>query len=142
MEYYSYVKFFHIVGIVVWVGSLLGLSRMLAFHAQEEIMVQERLSWIERRGYLFVQLPGMIITILSGLFILMINPAIIKGSGWFHVKALFIVFLIVFDQLLWASAKKMRQNPEKSNPKKFKAFHGIAAFCFMVVAFMAIVKPM
>ena len=139
---YNVVKFLHIVGIVVWVGSLLGMSRMLAFHTQEEINVQERLSWLERRGYLFVQLPGMIITIVTGLAMIMMLPAIIKGSAWFHVKGLFIIFLIVFDQMMWSSARKMKQNPEKGNPAKFKAFHGIAAFCFMVAAYFAVVKPM
>ena len=139
---YNVIKFFHIVGIVIWIGSLLGMSRMLAFHAQEEINVQERLSWIERRGYLFVQVPGMIITILSGIFLITSNPAIISGGTWFHVKGLFIIFLIVFDQLMWSAAKKMKANPEKSNPAKFKAFHGMAATCFMVAAYFAVVKPM
>ena len=142
MEYYIYLKFFHVVGIVIWIGSLLGMSRMLAFHAQEEIMVQERLSWIERRGYLFVQVPGMIITILTGLGMIIVMPEIIQGSKWFHVKGLFIIILIVFDQIMWRSAKKMKQNPEKINPAKFKAFHGISALCFMIAAFFAVVKPM
>lgn len=139
---YNVIKFFHIVGIVIWIGSLLGFSRMLAFHAQEEINVQERLSWIERRGYLFVQVPGMVITIISGIAMIVVLPAIIKGSAWFHVKGLFIVFLIVFDQLMWSAAKKMKANPEKSNPAKFKAFHGIAATCFMIASYFAVVKPM
>ena len=139
---YNIVKFFHVFGIVVWIGALMYSTRLLAFHSEFVSKdYEEKLNAFERKGYFFVQLPGMATTIISGILLIVMNPYIIQGSGWFHAKALFVVILIAVDHLVLKKMKQLHASDNDRSAKPFKIFHMISATCFLVAAFMGMVKP-
>jgi protoporphyrinogen IX oxidase len=140
MDLYLLTKFFHIAGIVVWIGTLLNTSRLLVFHSSEEVDTQKRLSLFERKSYMIAQVPGMILTVVTGFIMIFMNPFIMKG-GWFHAKFLLVLVLILIDFFVGKSLRKFIEEPGKQEEKKYKIFHMISAFCFLLAAFLAVIKP-
>jgi uncharacterized membrane protein len=70
MEANPWLLAFHLIALFLWVGQLLFLSRFLGYHVQEAPEVQERLSRMEKRMYLYICLPGGVLAIVTGLLML------------------------------------------------------------------------
>lgn len=61
---------FHLIALFVWLGQLLYLSRFMGYHVEEAPEVQQRLSRMQKRMYLFIDLPGMILVLVTGMLML------------------------------------------------------------------------
>jgi uncharacterized membrane protein len=61
---------FHLIALFLWVGQLLFLSRFLGYHVKEPAEVQQRLSYLEKRMYVYICVPGGMLAILTGLLML------------------------------------------------------------------------
>ena len=58
----------HIIGFVSWFAGLFYLPRLYVYHAMtNEKVVSEQFKVMERKLYLYIMNPAMIVTIISGL---------------------------------------------------------------------------
>lgn len=135
---------FHIVGLILWMGGLVTLARLLGHHAGlDSKEAREALVGFERKSYLMAILPGFLLTLITGLVLL-----VSKGDGisfylspdgpWggtFHAKLTFVVLLIVFDQLVFAKMRKLHKTDEGSRGF-FMATHGIIGLLFIFVVIL------
>lgn len=135
------IKAIHLLGIILWTGGLMNLTRMVSFHMQEEPEVQKRLHYIEDRIYKFVTLPGMILTLLAGFYMLSTNMEFYMKQPWMHAKLLFVVIMIVVSALLQGKLKELGTNTEKQNPKMFKMLHGITGLMLILTLAMIYLRP-
>lgn len=132
---------FHLLGIILWAGGLLHLSRMLGYHTREAMEVQERLSWMEFRMYYFVSLPGLAITLVTGVGMLVAMPMLLQGQGWLHAKLGLVAGLIVLDQVLRTRLMALRAQPALLDPRPFKILHGLIGLGLIGILILAFVRP-
>lgn len=136
---------FHIVGLILWLGGLLDLTRILGYHVKEDIPVQERLSWMEFRMYWFVATPGMILAVVMGLFLFYYGGGVASyfsgHSYWFTFKLIFVLVLIALHFYFGKALMSLRAQPRIMSPAKFKALHGITGLIFIIVVMLAVVRP-
>ena len=140
----AWIKVFHIVGMVVWLGALLDLTRLLGYHVKEEIEVQKRMSWMEFRLFFFVATPGLAVTWILGLSAFFTGGGVagyLQGAGWFHAKLTLVVLLTAIHAFMGKQILALRANPGKQNPAKFKALHGITALSMILVIILVVVRP-
>lgn len=135
---------FHVLGLVVWMGALLDLTRILGYHVKEDLNVQERLSFMEFRIFFFVSTPGLIITLIFG--ILMFFEAggtaqYFQHNLWFHVKLGLVLLLFAIHFFVGKQVLKLKAQPQKIKPAKFKALHGITALTMTIIIILVFVKP-
>lgn len=138
----DWLKAFHIIGIIVWMGGLVTLARLLGHHASlESSDARESLIQFEKRSYFWAILPGFLIALGTGLALLFhgggqgISFYLKPDMGWggtFHAKLLFVVVLIVFDQMVFWKMRKLHRDDEGSRGF-FMAAHGIIGLLFIVV---------
>ena len=133
---------FHIIGIIVWMGGLATLSRLLGHHASlESAEARAALVTFERRSYLAAVLPAFLVTLGTGLAMLMANGFghYLKADGpWggtFHAKLTLVVGLIVADQLVFAKMRKLHRDDQGSRAF-FMAVHGITGLAFMIIVIL------
>ena len=136
---WQWVLGLHIVGIIMWLGGLMSLTRSLAHRARENPSDGNWESF-EKKSYFAGVLPGMLIVIVTGSLMLMyksgtagayFNPKLAWGAT-FHVKMTLVTIMIVISE---AAMWKMRQF-HKGKPIKratFMALHGIAALLMLAV---------
>lgn len=136
---------FHIIGLILWLGGLLDLTRILGYHVKEEIPVQVRLSWMEFRMYWFVSTPGMLLSVIMGLLLFVHGGGVDVYFGgaqkWFVVKFVLALFLIIIHFALGKMLMTLRAEPQKTNPARFKAMHGITGLIFIGVVLLVFLKP-
>lgn len=136
---------FHLLGLIVWMGALLDLTRILGYHVSEEIPVQTRLSFMEFRIFFFVATPGLIVTLLFGTLLFFHGGGIdyyLKGATvWFHAKLSLVIFLLGIHTVMGKHILKLRSHPQKMKPAKFKALHGVTALTLILILILVLVKP-
>lgn len=140
---WQWVLGFHIIGIVLWAGGLMTLTRQLGHRARLGASADsEAFESMERKSYFAGVLPGMLIVLVTGSVMLMykagdasayFNP---KGAwgATFHMKMTMVTVMIVISEF---AMFKMRQY-HKGKPVKratFMALHGIAALLLLMIVF-------
>lgn len=114
----------HLLGVIFWMGGLLILSRMLGYHVKEELAVQTRLSAIEKRLYWGALMPGLILTLGTGVWLLLERPELLKNPG-FHIKLTLVVVGIAAQFVIQRFIASLRDEPRKGGAGRYKAVHAV-----------------
>ncbi|MCC5831471.1 MAG: CopD family protein [Chlamydiales bacterium] len=126
------LKFFHVLFIFIWIGSLLILTRLLGYQAKESDEIFQAMNRINKRIYFFVDLPSMILAVLFGLLLLFLKDLNWKAP-WLHMKLLFAFLLIVCDIICGTLIAKGGRRPRLF----YQIFHGITGI-FLILVLIAI----
>lgn len=123
---------FHIMGIVMWIGSMLICSRFIAMSINEQ---RDNSAWFSKIFWGWT-LPGVLITVFSGIAQLMLNGfGFYFTQGWFHAKLTLVVILLVATFLLGQII--LSDRPLKSAARPM-AIHGITGLILIIVTFLTI----
>lgn len=126
------LKFFHVLFIFIWIGSLLMLTRLLGYQAKESDETFQAMNRINKRMYFFIDLPSMILAVFFGLLLLFFKDTNWKAP-WLHMKLLFAFLLIVCDVILGTLIARGRRHPGLF----YKIFHGMTGL-FLILVLIAI----
>lgn len=132
---------FHVLGVILWTGGLLAISRMAAYHVVEEAPVQPRFAWVEGRMYWLVAVPGAVITLITAAGLLAASPVAYGGMGWFHGKMALVLLLVVLHAVLHVRLKALRLRPETAKKAVFSAVHGTIGLTVIGILIMVEVRP-
>ena len=138
MVAYQVYKFLHLLGVIVYVGGFMALTRLVGhavkFKSEESRADSYR---VYRRMHKFADWGGGVVAIVFGFLLLMNVPSTMK-QPWFHVKLLFVGLFIatdvVFSRYLFSKLK-----PDGEQPKRalFSALHGTGAL-FLIGILVAV----
>jgi protoporphyrinogen IX oxidase len=135
---------FHVVGVVMWMGSLMALSRILGYHVREPATVRPRFSFLEGRLDLFGAVPGAVLTLATGLGQLALEPdRWFSTARWMHVKLLLVLVLVVLHVMLLVRHRRLaRQRADQVIPRGFfAAAHGMIGLLLIAIVVLAVVRP-
>jgi len=130
------LKLLHVLFIFIWLGSLLTLTRLMAYLPKETPEVQGRLGRICKRMYFFVDLPSMVLAVLFGIAVIFIKGVDMK-AGWLHMKWTFALLLIICDVITGRQIAKIGKIPIKGRGIFYKILHALIAL-FLIGALAAI----
>ena len=133
---------FHLLGIILWVGGLLSISRMAAYHTKEAPEVQPRFAWVEWRMYWLVTVPGLVITLVTAAGLLSTGPLPYTSLGWFHAKMALVGLLLGLNALLHVKLKALTASPATQKKAVFSAVHGTIGLTLIGLLIMTLVRPL
>ena len=123
----------HIIAFIMWTGSLLISSRIIALSAKNN-QIDTIKTWSKKIVFGWM-LPGMVISILTGLYQLTYKGVgFYMKQGWFHGKLTLIVLLIVISIMLI----KFISNP-KQDSKIPMVIHGVSGLSMFLIVFMTMI---
>lgn len=131
----------HLIGVIIWMGALLMLSRLLGFHCElESAEAREALKKFERRTYFMAVLPGGLLALATGLTMLLFKGAtashyLQSGGPWgatFHLKLTLVFLIFVLDHVVMRRMKKLHRDDE-GKKSLFVAVHGMIGVLFVVI---------
>lgn len=135
----------HVIGLILWMGGLFQLARHLAYHADlPEDQHSESLAEWESKTYYMTVLPGFILAISSGLYIMFANgfTSYLTSDHWggtFHLKLLLIVILIGADQFLHFKMLNFHKSGEGSRGQ-FLAVHILVGLSVIVIPLIVLTR--
>jgi protoporphyrinogen IX oxidase len=134
---------FHLVGVVLWMGGLLNLSRILGYHAREHPSVRPRYAWLEGRLNYLVTIPGAVLTLGTG-----VAQAILLGAGdfraarWLHYKLALVATITILHVVITVKQRRIAAAAADApiNRKAFAALHGTLGLLLIGVILLAVTK--
>ena len=100
---YLWLKWVHVLGMVIYVGGLLTLTRLLGHAVRYESPTSRADAFrVLKRMHKFVDWGGLFLMLAAGLWLLIADPmgkAYMK-QGYFHLKLLCMIAFLVGDVLL------------------------------------------
>lgn len=142
MEYYNYIKALHVVAFVSWMAMLFYLPRLFVYHTEnrDNKKFVEIVKIQEYRLYYYIGMPAFVLTLITGLAMIGLNPMLFKTGGWLHLKLLFAFLLIIYHFDCGICLKNLSNNIYKRTGKFFRFYNEFPTICLFVIAFSAILK--
>ncbi|MGB5247791.1 MAG: CopD family protein [Woeseia sp.] len=140
MQWYPWFKALHVAFMVTWFAGIFYLPRLFIYHSETSDQLSlERFVVMERRLYALMSI-GAAITILVGMIMLWLNPALLM-LFWFRVKLLLLAGLIVYHLRcrLWMSRLARGERP--ASTRWLRWFNEIPVIFLLGIIGLAIIKP-
>ncbi|TMB46995.1 MAG: hypothetical protein E6J55_01065 [Deltaproteobacteria bacterium] len=129
------IRFFHLLGVVLWMGGLLVVSRLLA-----EPAAGERLEPVERRLFGSFIHGGAALVIASGILLILDQPSVLR-QGWLHAKLLVVLGLVAADARLYRRMQAQHASPGSVTRAGALRLHGWIAAGMVAVLALAVLRP-
>lgn len=139
---YLWIKFLHFTAFTSWMAMLFYLPRLYVYHA-ENLEKQEFVSlvkYMERMLFHAIGWIAMILTILSGVLIIVGYKPDLMAEGYFHIKLLAGVLMILYHFWLWYYMKQFEKNACNKSGKYFRALNEVPTILMLVIFYAMIVK--
>jgi putative membrane protein len=136
-----WVKALHVIMVISWMAGLLYLYRLFVYHAMEtEAVVRERLQVMERRCIRGIATPAGALSLITGITMLIMNPALLK-MPWMHVKLTLIVGLLISHGQGMYYRQRLITEPTAYSHKRFRILNEIPTLLMIGIVIMVIVRP-
>lgn len=120
----------HIVGIVMWTGSLIVASRIIALGVNSAN--DNSAAWLKKIFYGWT-LAGLALVTLTGLYQLMVGggPGVYFEQGWFHGKVTLVIVLYIATFIF---SRFLKQTQKKASTAMM--IHGLTGLCLILIVFL------
>lgn len=141
MEYYTWILSLHIIAVLSWMAMLFYLPRLFVYHVEniEKKEFVEVVKIQEYKIYKYIGNPAMIVTILSGISMLFINPILVQFD-WMHAKIFALILLIIYSLSLEKFRKELENNTCKKNGKFFRMYNEMPTMLAILIVTYVITK--
>jgi len=142
-EYYLWIKSLHLIAVISWMGGLLYLPRLFAYHADVAFgsETDKIFQTMERRLLRIIMNPAMIATYILGLMLASIYGMKSLGA-WFHIKFTLVILLSIIHGLLAKWRKNFVIGNNKHSSKFYRIINEVPAILMIIIVILVIVKPL
>ena len=138
--YYPVFKAIHVIFMVTWFAGLFYLPRLFIYHSEAtDTTSRERFTIMQRRLFAIMTI-GAVLTVVSGLLLVMLNQAL-WSITWFQLKLGLIVGLIVFHVRCYHWIGKLAAGHLPNGTRWLRWFNEIPAFFLITIVLLAVIKP-
>lgn len=136
----GWLVIFHLFGVIMWVGTLLLISRLMALVPDEIGVAKERL--IVNAGRLLRVSGGIsaAVAIVFGIFIILANTTVLR-HGWLHVKILLVLAMLAVHIWLYRRIVALENAPASATRREFSITHGIVSVLLLAILALVILQP-
>ncbi len=144
MNYYSWILAFHVMSVISWMAMLFYLPRLFIYHVEyanhgsaftDVIKIQEEKLWR------IIGQPAMIASLLSGILMITLNPALFHSGIWLHIKLTAVTLMIIYHLSLNRYRKQLAQGSCTKSGKFFRFYNEIPTLLMIVIVIMVVIKP-
>ncbi len=142
MEYYTWVLTFHVMSFMSWMAMLFYLPRLYVYH-MEHFSKKEFVEVVkiqEYKIYKYIGLPAMWTTIISGAYMLYLNPYLFQSGAWMHAKLTVVAILIAYSFSLEYYRKQLENDTCTKTGKFFRAYNEVPTLLAIYIVTFVVVK--
>lgn len=140
---YIWLKAFHLIAVIFWMAGLLYLPRLYVYHSKAAVggELDDALKIQERNLLRIIMNPAMIVAFILGIVLIVLNPDMLSGQGWLHVKLLLVFGLMGYHGFLAANRKKFERGERPRSERFFRIINEVPAVVTIFVVILAVVEP-
>ena len=142
MNGHGWVTALHLISVVCWFAALFYLPRLFVYHAMAEDQPSiDRFKIMERKLYRGIATPSMIATILFGCMLFVVSPNYYLGAGWFQVKLVMILLLVIYHFACRQFLMAFRDDRNTRSHVFYRWFNEVPVLMLVSIIVMVKVKP-
>lgn len=140
-EYYLWVKVAHISVVLFWMGGMLTMPRILAYHQESEPGSKEEAMWVEReKGFIKMVLdPMMYLAWILGLSLAANIGA--WTQPWFLVKMVILLLMSWFHGWLNGYSRRLAKGIVGMSAQKMRIVSELPTPVVIIIIALAVLKP-
>ena len=139
---YLWLKALHIIGVVCWFAAMFYLPRLFVYHSStEDDAGKARFIIMEDKLYRVIMRPSMLITVIFGLWMLVLGWDAFASSIWLWIKLAAVVVLLGYHHYCSRLIKAFAQNDNPHTERFYRIFNEIPALLLILIVILVVVKP-
>jgi putative membrane protein len=129
--------------MVTWFAGLFYLPRLFVYHAMSDDKVsKERFKVMERKLFFVIMTPGMLLTLVLGIWMLFDYAWDLYASmGWLHFKLLLLLGLIVYHYFCYQWLQDFKYERNLRSHVFYRWVNEIPVLFLILIIILAVVKP-
>jgi protoporphyrinogen IX oxidase len=145
MGAYLYVKALHLIAMVTWFAGTFYLVRLFVYHTEafekpepDRRILHEMFKVLERRLSFAIITPAMILTVVFGVWLMVLVHA--WTQPWFHLKLVFLLGLFTYHGITSRLRRRLAQGKAVLTSVQYRALNEVATLLLLVIVFTAVIK--
>jgi putative membrane protein len=139
---YLWIKAFHIIGVVCWFAALFYLPRLFVYHsATPDQAGRDRFKIMEDKLYRVIMRPSMVITLVFGIWMLVLGWSAFAGSGWLWLKLAGVAALLGYHHYCARLVSLLADDQSPHSEKFYRMFNEVPALLLILIVILVVVKP-
>lgn len=143
---YLWFKAFHIVGVVVWFAGLFYLVRLYVYHVEANeqpeparTILQQQYQIMEKRLYNLITTPGMVLTVVMAIAMLITLPDYLKDT-WLHIKLSLVALLVVYHFYCGRLMRQMAAGNFTWGSQQLRGLNEVPTVFLVLIVLLAVFK--
>ena len=133
-------KALHLVFMVTWFAGLFYLPRLFVYHAMSTDQASiDRFKIMERKLYYGITMPGMVLTVLFGIGLLL--SADYLSQLWVQIKLVLVVALIVYHFHCGKLLVDFKHDRNTHSHVYYRWYNEFPVLILIAVIFLAVFRP-
>jgi len=142
VEWYFWIKAFHIMSVIAWMAGLFYLPRLYVYHVERATRPEpvETLVVMESKLLRVIMNPAMIATWLFGL-LLALTPGVLDFAAiWVWTKLAGILAMTWFHMWLAGQRKKLEAGTSTLSGRQYRMMNEVPTVLMVVIVLSAVIK--
>jgi protoporphyrinogen IX oxidase len=138
-----WLKSLHLIFMVTWFAGLFYLPRLFVYHAMsDDAISQQRFKVMEWKLYFGITTPGMLLTFLFGIWMLISYAWDLYHAGvWLHIKLFLLLLLVIYHVYCGKLLMDFKYDRNQHTHVFYRWFNEIPVLFLFVIVFLAVLKP-
>ncbi len=143
---YLYVKAIHVVFIVSWFAGLFYMPRLFIYHTESQEKNKDvarlfsiQFQLMERKLWTIITMPAMILTLISGIALIWINPVWLH-QGWMQIKIGLVIVLLGYQYFTYRIYREMQADLFTWTSGGLRMWNEGATLLLVSIVFLVVVK--
>jgi len=146
MEFYPYIKAFHIIFVITWFAGLFYIPRLFVYQIEayhkaspEKEILGKQLKLMAKRLWYIITWPSAILATAFAIWLLILVPSWLT-QAWMHVKLTFVVLLIAYHLKTHQYFSQLQKGIVKKSSGFMRIWNEGATFILFAVIFLVVLK--
>ncbi|MBX9779765.1 MAG: CopD family protein [Chitinophagaceae bacterium] len=141
---FLYVKALHIIFVVTWFSGMFYLCRLLIYNREandkpepDKTILQQQYKIMIKRLLYGITLPSAILTLIFGVWILILYPSI---PLWLYIKMGLVLLLFVYHFSLHVISNQQLRNNFKYSSNQLRIWNEVPTIFLVAIVMLVVVK--
>jgi len=138
----TWAKAWHLIAMVTWFAGIFYLPRLFVYHAMSDDKASiERFKIMERKLYYGITTPGLVLTMVFGIWMLYDYAwAAFGGMMWLHIKLGLIGVLLVYHFYCGKLVKDFKYDRNTRSHVWYRWFNEVPVILLIAIVILAVRK--
>ena len=143
MNTYLLFKSLHLIAVISWMAGLLYLPRIFVYHVEnkEKKEATDIFEVMERRLFIYIMRPAMILTWAFGIILVHLNGIEIFSQLWMQIKIVLVILLSAYNDYLGRCLANLKNSTNTKSAKFFRIINEVPTILLIFIIFIVIFKP-